>query len=331
MSIRKRIQCISFAMLMMIVVLFGGCKEKSMTESVKLNVAYFPNITHAQALVMKTQGTLEKIDENCEVTWTSFNAGPAEIEALYAGKIDIGYIGPVPAINGYVNSNGDLKIIAGVTNGGSVLVAGKDSTVSSVSDLANKTIAVPQFGNTQHLNLLDILSSNNLSPTSAGGNVNVIQASNADIPNLMNQKEVDAALVPEPWGSILETEHGCKLILDYNQISADDIPCTAVVIVRKDYLEEHRDIVEAFIKAHKEATGYINNNSEQSKIMIKAAIEKETGSSFTNAVMDSAFKRLVVTYTIPVNSINTFADLNLREKFNDKVPDDQLIDNEFLV
>ncbi len=331
MSIRKRIQCISFAMLMMFVVLFGGCKEKSVIESVKLHVAYFPNITHAQALVMKTQGTLEKIDENCEVTWTSFNAGPAEIEALYAGKIDIGYIGPVPAINGYVNSNGDLKIIAGVTNGGSVLVAGKDSTVSSVSDLANKTIAVPQFGNTQHLNLLDILSSNNLSPTSAGGNVNVIQASNADIPNLMDQKEVDAALVPEPWGSILETEHGCKLILDYNQINADDIPCTAVVIVRKDYLEEHRDIVEAFIKAHKEATGYINNNSEQSKIMIKAAIEKETGSSFTNAVMDSAFKRLVVTYAIPVNSINTFADLNLREKFNDKVPDDQLIDNEFLV
>lgn len=330
MSNKKHILCTAAALVLVLVSLFTGCNKESQPNKVKLNVAYFPNITHAQALVMKSQGSLEKIDENCDVKWTSFNAGPAEIEALFAGEIDIGYIGPVPAINGYVNSDGDLRIIAGATNGGSVLVAGKGSTISSVTDLANKKVAVPQFGNTQHLSLLDLLSSNSLSPTSAGGTVNVIQASNADIPNLMDQKEIDAALVPEPWGSILELEHGCKLILDFDQISANDIPSTAVVIVRKDYLDEHRDIVEAFISAHKEATDYINTNSAESKKIIKAEIEKATDSSFTDAVMDSAFKRLVVTYDIPKNSITTFADLNLQEKFNDKVPDSQLIDNEFL-
>lgn len=330
MSNNKRIQCAVVALLFVAVSLFAGCKKETQPDSIKLNVAYFPNITHAQALVMKSQGTLEKINENCAVTWTAFNAGPAEIEALFAGEIDIGYIGPVPAINGYVNSNGDLKIIAGATNGGSVLVAGEGSSIASVADLVNKKVAVPQFGNTQHLSLLDLLSSNNLSPTSAGGTVNVIQASNADIPNLMEQKELDAALVPEPWGSILELEHGCKLVLDYDQISATDIPSTAVVIVRQDYLDEHRDIVEAFIKAHKEATDYINGNTEQAKKIIKAEIETATGSSFSDAVMDSAFKRLVVTYDIPENSISTFAELNLQEKFNEKAPDGQLIANEFI-
>ncbi len=330
MSNMKCIPRIIIAILFLTISLFAGCDKESQPDSITLNVAYFPNITHAQALVMKSQRTLEKINENCAVTWTSFNAGPAEIEALFAGKIDIGYIGPVPAINGYVNSNGDLRIIAGATNGGSVLIAGKDSTIASVADLANKKVAVPQFGNTQHLSLLDLLSSNSLSPTSAGGTVNVIQVSNADIPNLMEKKELDAALVPEPWGSILELEHGCKLVLDYDQISATDIPSTAVVIVRKDYLEEHRDIVEAFIKAHIEATDYINVNTEQAKKIIKTEIETATGSSFTDAVMDSAFKRLVVTYAIPQNSISTFAALNMQEKFNDKAPDGQLIDHEFI-
>lgn len=61
---------------------------------------------------MKNQGTLEeKWKDKCNVSWTSFNAGPAEMEAIFAGEIDLGYIGPVPALSANVKSNGEVKII----------------------------------------------------------------------------------------------------------------------------------------------------------------------------------------------------------------------------
>ena len=182
----------------------GGTKNGD-AKKTEVRIAYFPNITHTQALVMKNQKTLEnKWKDRCEVSWTSFNAGPAEIEELFAGEIDLGNIGPVPAVSANVKSNGDIKIISNVTNAGAVLLTGKDTNINSVKDLAGKKVAVPQLGNTQHLCLLSLLTDNGLKTTDKGGDVTVSASSNADILNLMDNGSVDAALVPEPWGPTIE-------------------------------------------------------------------------------------------------------------------------------
>jgi NitT/TauT family transport system substrate-binding protein len=300
-----------------------SCK-KSNENANEVRIAYFPNITHAQALVMKGQGILEK--KGIAVKWRAFNAGPSEIEALFAGEIDIGYIGPVPAANGYVQSQGDLKIVAGASNGGSVLVVRKAAGINSVAELNGKTVAVPQFGNTQHLSLLGLLNANNLKPTSKGGTVNVVQSSNPDIANLMDQSRIDAALVPEPWGSILELKYNAGVLLDYNEVDANGIPSTAVVIVSKDFLGKRRNIVEKFMEAHKEATLYINENPAAKEI-INAQISEVTQSVIENDILESAFKRLDITYQIPSESIMNFAKISLDEKFVSKLPDMDMIDS----
>lgn len=75
------------------------------------------------------------LGENVEIRGTIFNAGPSVIEALFAGELDLAYIGPNPAINGYVKSKGQaLRIIAGATSGGAGLVIRKDSGISSIHD-----------------------------------------------------------------------------------------------------------------------------------------------------------------------------------------------------
>lgn len=154
---------------------------------------------------MKNQKTLEnKWKDTCEVSWTSFNAGPAEIEALFAEQIDIGYIGPVPAVSANVKSNGDIKIISNAANAGTVLLTGKDTDIQSVGDLSGKKVAVPQLGNTQHLCLLSLLADNGLKTADKGGDVTIRASSNADILNLMGNGNIDAALVPEPWGTTIE-------------------------------------------------------------------------------------------------------------------------------
>ena len=181
----------------------GGTK-KDADKTTEINVGYFNNVTHAQALYMKAQGTLDKaFDGKAKVKWTSFNAGPSEVEALFSGDIDIGYIGPVPAISANVKSKGDVSIISGASQAGAELVKAPGSEIESAKDLDGKTVAIPQIGNTQHLCLLKLLSDNGLKTVEEGGTVTVTAVENADIQNMMDQGNIDAALVPEPWGSTL--------------------------------------------------------------------------------------------------------------------------------
>jgi NitT/TauT family transport system substrate-binding protein len=304
----------------------AGCGKAAGETPAQINVACFPNITHAQALVMKGQGALESaFADDAPVNWITFNAGPSEIEALFAGEVDIGFIGPVPAISGYLQSSGDLYIIAGASNGGSVLVAEPGTDILAASDLDGRTVAIPQFGNTQHISLLALLSANGLSPTTSGGTVSVVQSSNADIANLMEQGSIDAALVPEPWGSILEIRHGGRVVLDYDEVDPNGIPCTAVVIVRKDFLDAYPDIVERFIAAHKEATAYINSNPDAAMTIVNEQIGLITEQLIDEDVLRSAMKRLEITYQIPTPSIMDFARIGVAEEFFAQMPDEGLV------
>lgn len=302
----------------------SGCGDKNNNSEV--HIAYFPNITHSQALVMKHNQLLEKkLDDDCKLTWTDFNAGPAEVEALFSGDIDIGYIGPIPAISANVKSHGDVILIAGTADAGSMLLAAPDSGISTVDDLKGKTVAVPQIGNTQHLALLNLLAENQLKTTDAGGEVEIAATSNANILNLMQNKDVDAALVPEPWVSILRENCNAQIVLDEKEVWRDGDYPTAVVVVRKDFMEEHPDIVEKFLQAHQEATDYVNQNPDEAKNMISDEIEAATGKGIEKSVLDEAFKHLVITTDVNKDAVNAFAKISKQEGLIDSLPDQEFI------
>ena len=288
-----------------------GCSPKS-KEITKVRIGFFPNITHSQALIGKSEGQFEKaIGDKYTIEWKEFNAGPAELESLYAGEVDIGYIGPGPAINGFTNSKGDIQIIAGASNAGAVLVARKDAAISSVKDLEGKKVAVPQFGNTQDLSLRALLKANGLKDKTKGGSVEIVQSENADTKNLLDQGRVDAAIVPEPWGSRYVKEVGAKIILDYKDVWRDGDYSTAVVVARKDFIKDHPDIVENFLKAHVEVTDYINNDLENAKTTVNKELDNLTKKSLQEDILDSAFRRLISTYNPEKAAIAEMVDLSL--------------------
>ena len=324
----KRKFLILLMLIVSMLVMSTGCGtgNNSSTKDGKTNVriAYFPNITHTQALVMKNQGTVEKtLGEEANVTWTAFNAGPAEVEAIFAGEIDLGYIGPVPAVSANVKSNGDVSIIAGATNGGAVLVSRKDLTIHSVNELSGLKVAIPQLGNTQHLSLLHLLAENNMKTTTNGGDVEVVAAENADIKTMMDNGQIDTALVPEPWGSILQNDIGANIVLDYKDIWRNGDYSTAVVVVNNDFAKKHPDIVEKFLQTHKDATVYINENLDEAKEIVNTEIEEATGKSFDKTILDSAFERLIISEEISTESILDFANLSKEEGFIDKVVEEE--------
>lgn len=312
------------AMLVQLTACGSGGAEESKDEKTKVRMAYFPNITHTQALVMKNQGTLEEMwKDSCDVTWTSFNAGPAETEAIFAGEIDLGYIGPVPALSANVKSNGDVKIISNSTDAGAVLLTRKDAGIASVSDLSGKKVAVPQLGNTQHLCLLNILEENNLSVTDKGGDVTVNASSNADILNLMGNGSVDAALVPEPWGTTIEKNGNAEVLLDDKEVFLDGNYPTAVVIVSKDFMDEHPELVEEFLKAHEDATAFINDNPEEAQEIVNTEIEEATGKALDAEVIKSAFSRMSISTELNHEAVMKFAQISKNEGFISEVPEEE--------
>lgn len=290
-----------------------GCGGKKETEEV--HIGYFNNVTHAQALYMKSEGSLEGVfGEDVEVTWTAFNAGPSEVEALFAGDIDLGYIGPVPAVTANVKSKGDVLILSGATMAGAELVRAGSSDIETAADLDGKTVAIPQIGNTQHLCLLKLLADNGLSTVEEGGTVNVTAVENADVQNMMDQGNIDAALVPEPWGSTL-VENGAEIVLDYDEVYAGGDYPVAVVVVRKDFLEENPEMVSAFLEKHQEATDYIASNTEEAASIVNEEINEATGKSLSESVLASAFEKILVSTEVNGGAVSDFAEISLEQGF----------------
>lgn len=289
----------------------SGESDKGEVDAKLIRVGFFPNVTHPQALVGRGSDIFKsEINSDYSLEWKKFNAGPAELEALLTGEIDIGYIGPGPAVNGYNVSNGDLVIIAGVSKGGAVLVKRSDSEIENVDDLKDKKIAIPQYGNTQDIVLRGLMKDNNLKDTVRGGDVKVVQAPNPDVKMLLEEKNIDAAFVPEPWGSRLEEEIGAKVILDYDETWRNGDYSSAVIIARKEFLESHPEAVKEFLRAHVNSTDYINNSPEEAKNIINAQIKELMRDPLDKIVLDKSMKRIIVTYDPNVESIKDIVNLS---------------------
>lgn len=313
---------ILFVMLMVLASM-SGC-GKSDEKATTVNMGYFNNITHAQALLMKAEGKLESsFGEDITVKWNAFNAGPAEVEALFSGAIDIGYIGPVPAINANVKSNGDVVILSSATKGGAVLVGRKGSGIKDVKDLSGKVVAIPQIGNTQHLSLLQLLSDNGLKPASEGGDVTVSAVENADVANMMERGDIDAALVPEPWGATLLGQ-GAELLMDYDDIYMQGQYDVAVVVVRKEFMEANPELVEKFLKEHEEATKKVNEDTSTLKT-INEELDRATGKSLSDTIISEAFGRIGVSTELNRESVMGFANISKEQGLISDLPEEGVL------
>ncbi len=283
---------------LLLVLVLVACSVSSPDHSLVLRVGYFPNITHAQAVIGFTDGTFARaLGNQVKLESKVFNAGPSVIEAMFANQIDLAYIGPNPAINGYVKSKGEaLRIIAGATSGGAVLVVRHDAGINSAADFRGKKIASPQLGNTQDVALRAWLQKQGFKLKEQGGDTQVIPVANPDILTLFRKKELDAAWVPEPWGARLVREANGKIFLDERDLWQDGKFVTAHVIVSTKFLNANPDWVKKFLAAHVELTQRINADPATAKQTLNHEIERLTGAALPQPVLDDAWSRQTITY-----------------------------------
>ena len=293
-------------------------------EKKTLRIGYFPNITHAQAVIGLNDGDFQKVlGNNVTVETVKFNAGPSAIESLLADRIDATYIGPNPAINGYLLTDGkDLRVISGASSGGASFVVRNDSGIETVNDLGGKKFASPQLGNTQDVALRKYLIDNGYNTIENGGNVTVLPIANADILTAFLKKEIDGAWVPEPWATRLVQEAGGKVLVDEKSLWPDGKFVTANLIVRTDYLEKNPDVIKKLLEAHVDETLKINNDTAAAAKEFNTQLKKLTGQEISENVLDKAFSNLELTYD-PLKltlfkSANDAYDLGFIEKGKDR-------------
>jgi len=263
-----------------------------------IRVGAFPNITHAQAMVGKANGWFEKaLGTNAKVQWISFNAGPSAIEALYAGAIDMTYIGPNPTISGYVRSNGEaLRVVAGAASGGVALVVRNDSGINRPEDFHGKRIGSPQLGNTQDVALRAWLIAHGMKTIDKGGDVQVVPMANPDQLTLFLKKQLDASWAPEPWATRLVHEGNAHLFLDERSLWPNGQFVITNLIVSTKFLQAHPDLVKTWLASHVELTDWINSHLPEAKKTLNEQIGKETGKTLQSEILDEAFGRMQVTY-----------------------------------
>ncbi|MCI0476277.1 MAG: ABC transporter substrate-binding protein [Anaerolineales bacterium] len=302
-----------------------GCASQTSPSSntpLTVRVGYFPNLTHAQAVIGIADGTFARaLGDSVTLDPKVFNAGPSAIEALFAGQLDLSYIGPNPAINGYVKSNGEaLRIIAGATSGGAVLVVRGDAGINVPADLRGKKIATPQLGNTQDVAARAWLMKQGFKLKEQGGDTQVIPVANPDILTLFQKKEIAAAWVPEPWGARLVREANGRIFLDERDLWLDGKFVVAHVIVRTKFLQAHPDVVKRFLAAHVELTQRINADPTTAKQKLNSEIARLTGAALPNEILDDAWSRQTVTYDPIRASLFGSADAAFRLGFLGDTP-----------
>jgi NitT/TauT family transport system substrate-binding protein len=283
----------------------GGQSKPSPTAAGVIRVGYFPNLTHAQALVGLARGDFANaLGPSVKIETTVFNAGPPVIEAMFAKRIDLAYVGPNPAINGYVQSQGKaLRIVAGSMSGGAALVVRTDANIEVPTQLDGKRIATPQLGNTQDVALRAYIARHNLKPRENGGTVEIIPTPNAQIIDLMRNKQLDGAWVPEPWASRLVVDGGCRVLVDERDLWPQGDFVTAQIIVSTDYLEAHRDVVRAWIDAHVAVTQWMLDHPAEAKQVVNGEVEKLSGQALSPAVLDAAWGRMHPTWDPVASSL----------------------------
>ena len=259
-----------------------------------LRVGYFARLTHAPALTGIQSGRFRDALPGVELSAHGFEFGNAAMEAMFAREIDIAYLGPNPAINGYLRSEGDIRLIAGAAHGGSAFVVRGAAGITAAADLAGKRIASPQIASTQDIALRRYLRKHGLGTRLDGGSVNVLPLATPFILSLFAQGEIDGAWVSEPVASQLLAMPGAKVLVDEKDEWPSGKYAATVVVVRRAYLDAHPENVRRFVGAHRREVEWINAERTGALTLSLLAMKQLAGRAVPPAIAKTAWQRIRV-------------------------------------
>ena len=316
--------------LAVLTIAFGMLTSPVPAANVIIRVGYFPNMTHAQAMIghalsRRGKGWFEqRMGPEVEVQWFVYNAGPSAMEAIFAKSIDLTYVGPNPAVNAHLKTRGeDIRIVAGACSGGAALVVQPGGRMRTDGDFRGKRIGTPLFGNTQDVAARAWLLSKGLRITLTGGDALVVPTANPDLLALFGKGELDAVWTVEPWVSRLVLEAHGRVYLNDSELWPETRGkyVTTHLVTSVRFLADHPDLLKKWITAHVELTHWIQVHSEEAKGLLNDEQRQLTTRAMSRDALDRAWSHLETTYDPVRPSLLSSAEAAYRVGFLRQPPD----------
>ncbi len=187
--------------------------------------------------------------------------GPAIIEAMSTGDVDLSIVGVFPVVNANNAGNKIIILASGnYTEDGFRLVVGPEATITSVEELNGLKIGVP-FGTAEHQITLQLLEKHGLT----ADQVELVNLQQADALTALLGKEIDAALFNSGTLSAAENA-GAKTIATNKEVGLIVNP----VIGKKEFVEANPEITSRFLKVLDKTAKWIDENEDET---VKIAAE----------------------------------------------------------
>ena len=260
------------------------------------------DLHHLPFFVAQDRGFFLEEGLNVEVVGP-FDAGPAEMDALAANQIDMGYVGVAPAMLAAARKI-PLSIVSGVNLEGSGLVTGLD--INNVAELKSKKIATPAPGSIQYVMFGMLLAGNNLGYNDIELFPGTVKP--PDMPQSLQTGRINGYFVWEPFVARSVVGGYGKVLVESKDIWPGH-PC-CVIVTGGDFVRSHESTVASVIRAHRRAIDFIEANPAEAK----AIAGKWT--RLDPAIIDNAFGRVKYTYSLSRDDIKRFVSeiISLGEK-----------------
>lgn len=230
-----------------------------------VTIGYLPSDHDAALFVADAQGKFAENGINTKLV--QFNNGGDLMTAMASGDVDVGYVGITPVLSS-IEKGVPVKVISAAQTEGSGIVIAKDSGISSASDLAGKKIATPGEASIQHMLLTYYLQQNGMS-------IDDLKVSAMKVPSMndaLKTNKIDGMITFEPYVTIAE-ENGAEVLVDSADILPNH-PC-CVVAASDDFIKNHENETRTILAIHKNATDFINNNTDEAAGLLPSDIVKD--------------------------------------------------------
>ncbi|CAN0576932.1 unnamed protein product, partial [Ectocarpus sp. 12 AP-2014] len=212
--------------------------------------------------IIKSQGVLEEAfaDQDIEINWREFAAGPQLLEALNAGSVDLGYTGSPPPI--FAQSAGiELRYVAATQSlpNGEAIVVPEDSSIQTVEDLAGKRIGV-QRGSSANYLLVAALDAAGLEFS----DVTAAYLTPADARGAFVNNNIDAWSVWDPYLTSAEFDLNARVLVDYANLNQ----AFGFYQASASFVEENPELLQQLLDALQEGSTWISENHDETVALL---------------------------------------------------------------
>lgn len=224
------------------------------------------------SLVVRDQGLIEdRLGDAVEVNWLQSAGSNKANEALRAGAVDVGSTAGSAALLARANGSPIKTIDVYSQPEWSAIVVGPDSDVTSVADLAGRSVAATK-GTDPYFFLLQALEANGVDPA----DVEVQNLQHADGRTALDNGSVDAWSGLDPIMAAAEAESGDELL--YRNV---DFNTYGFLNATEEFVSEHPDVAQVVVDAYEEARAWAQENPEEVSALLAevAGIDPEVAAT----------------------------------------------------